>query len=89
MSKAQTINTIEKIREQNNDSWIELEKLAFPMWGNKHWEIEKNIRIEKNKQKMQMLKFLFVKYPEETKKIFKEITENDRKINELSKELCK
>ena len=46
-------------------------------------------RQNNNKKKMEMLKAAFSQYPDIAKKVFAEITENDRKINELSKELCK
>jgi hypothetical protein len=53
------ISKISKIREKNNECWMDLLRLAF------HYA------------------------PEKAKIIFRQITENDRMINELSKELCK
>lgn len=38
---------------------------------------------------MDLLKLAFQSNPDEAKKIFKKITENDKQINDLSKELCK
>ena len=51
-------------------------------------EIQK-IRTQNNKAWMDLLRLAFKQAPDEAKGIFSEITENDRKINELSKELCK
>jgi len=47
------------------------------------------IRINNNKQWMEILKISFKYAPDESKKIFKNITDNDKKINILSKRLCK
>lgn len=47
------------------------------------------IRVNNNKCWMQLLEISFKYAPKEAKKIFKDITENDEKINKLSKELCK
>jgi hypothetical protein len=46
------------------------------------------IRNKNNECWMSILKVAFKYAPEEAKKIFQKITKNDRKINELSKELC-
>jgi hypothetical protein len=37
---------------------------------------------------MDLLKLAFQSNPYEAKKIFKKITDNDKQINELSRELC-
>lgn len=47
-----------------------------------------DIRTENNKAWMNLLRLAFESAPHAAKLIFKQITENDRKINELSKELC-
>lgn len=47
------------------------------------------IRILNNKLWMEILRISFYYSPEEAKNIFKQITNNDKKINDLSKELCK
>jgi hypothetical protein len=46
------------------------------------------IRKKNNICWMNLLKLAFKENPKEAKKIFKQITNNDKKINELSKELC-
>lgn len=51
-------------------------------------EISKT-RAKNNKCWMNILKLAFKHAPDEAKEIFAEITENDWKINKLSKELCK
>lgn len=38
---------------------------------------------------MELLSIAFKYAPEEAKKIFKQITTNDKQINKLSKDLCK
>lgn len=98
-TKNDIIDDIGKIREKNNDVWIELEKLEelirreeyeyYAMNSDETWNEIRLLRIEQNKVKMVMLKKVFEKYPKRAKEIFKKITENDRQINELSKELCK
>ena len=47
------------------------------------------IRVNNNKCWMAILELAFKENPKEAKKIFKQITLNDKKINELSKKLCK
>ena len=47
------------------------------------------IREKNNYWWMQILQIAFDKDPKKAKKIFKQITNNDREINQLSKELCK
>ncbi len=86
-SLAEIINEIEKIREKNNDEWIKFEKLDDD-YTYEAWEIVRRVRTGKNKEKMNMLKRIFKKYPEKARQVFVKITENDRLINELSKELC-
>jgi hypothetical protein len=46
------------------------------------------IREDNNKCWMDILRLAFKHAPKESKQIFKFITENDAKINELSKRLC-
>jgi hypothetical protein len=46
------------------------------------------IRRVNNLQWMKLVKICFESNPTEAKKIFKNITDNDKKINELSRELC-
>lgn len=47
------------------------------------------IRKMNNECWMALLSLAFSENPKEAKKIFKSITKNDKKINELSKKLCK
>jgi len=47
------------------------------------------VRENNNKCWMQLLRISFKYTPEEAKKIFQQITDNDAEINKLSKELCK
>lgn len=47
------------------------------------------VRKNNNVCWMDLLKLAFQSNPDEAKKIFKKITENDKQINDLSKELCK
>jgi hypothetical protein len=47
------------------------------------------IRRKNNENWMAILRLAFEKSPVEAKLIFKQIAENDQKINELSKDLCK
>lgn len=47
------------------------------------------VRKNNNVCWMDLLKLAFQSNPDEAKKIFKKITENDKEINDLSKELCK
>lgn len=60
---------------------------------NKYTKIIKKIsqiRVNNNnKCWMDILRLAFENCPDESKKIFKQITQNDKKINQLSKELCK
>lgn len=87
-TKDKIIDKISDIRTENNKEWIELERLAesgsYINWDKVRFEREKS-----NAEKMWMLKYIFRRYPDKAKKIFAEITENDRKINVLSEELCK
>ena len=46
------------------------------------------VRKSNNVCWMEILKLAFIMNPYEAKKIFKKITENDKQINELSRELC-
>jgi len=83
------IDQIGKIREKNNDPWIELEKMVTPERSKACWIDIKRIRIGDNISKMRMIKEAFRRDPEKAKELFRQITEYDRQINELSKELCK
>ena len=47
------------------------------------------IRENNNKCWMGILSIAFKHAPKESKKIFQQITDNDARINKLSKELCK
>jgi len=87
MERNEIIDQIGKIREKNNDPWIELEKINKP--NQSFWEALKRIRKGDNILKMEMIKEAFHRNPEKAKEIFRQITEYDRQINELSKELCK
>jgi hypothetical protein len=49
----------------------------------------KKIRENNNILWCKILDLAFEKSPDEAKVIFKQITENDQKINELSRDLCK
>jgi hypothetical protein len=73
------IENIQKRKENNQ----------IPKPPNKLIQAISKIRENNNKQWMDILQLAFKYAPEESKKIFKKITENDRQINELSKELCK
>lgn len=46
------------------------------------------VRENNNRCWMDILRLAFRTDKEEAKRIFKEITENDKKVNELSKKLC-
>jgi len=48
-----------------------------------------DIRVNNNKCWMDILRLAFKNNEAEAKNIFKSITDNDGKINKLSKELCK
>lgn len=46
-----------------------------------------HIRAKNNELWMNLLRIAFRESPKETRQIFKQITENDYKINQISKEL--
>ena len=46
-----------------------------------------HIRTKNNELWMNLLRIAFRESPEETRQIFKQIAENDHKINQISKEL--